>query len=123
MEEDQSSMSPDLLNNDPSVCLSRPTSFIESTSPNHVTNNAVNGTRPSSPTNLISTSPTPGPSHFMLFEDVMSFISYAARAIAQDEFSKCFESKARTKYSMFDLMFPMWMLSIAIRYGLLFPIR
>ncbi|KAJ3026942.1 UNVERIFIED_CONTAM: 1-acylglycerol-3-phosphate O-acyltransferase 6 (lysophosphatidic acid acyltransferase, zeta) [Siphonaria sp. JEL0065] len=54
-----------------------------------------------------------------VLQDGLAFMSFGAQALAQDEFSKCFVQKERSKLSLN----PWPVLSFAIRYFILFPIR
>ncbi|KAJ3219996.1 hypothetical protein HDU67_007729 [Dinochytrium kinnereticum] len=66
---------------------------------------------------------------FALFEsrnvllDGLAFISYGAQAISQDEFSKCFVQKPRTRFSLELLTVPVYCLGWIFRYFFLFPYR
>lgn len=70
-----------------------------------------------------------GASSLELFEDAMGFISFAAQALAQDDFTKCFEPK-RLEHE-FDLVssvwsaivFPLYAIGVLIRYAVLLPLR
>lgn len=69
------------------------------------------------------------PSSLELFEDALGFVSFAAQALAQDDFTKCFEPK-RSEH-VFDLassvwsaiVFPLYAIGVIIRYAVLLPIR
>ena len=41
----------------------------------------------------------------------------------KDEFGKCFQPQPRRSYPIFSLMWPIWIFSISIRYGILLPFR
>ncbi|KAJ3105033.1 hypothetical protein HDU97_008641 [Phlyctochytrium planicorne] len=55
--------------------------------------------------------------------DGLAFISYGAQAISQDEFSKCFVQKPRTKFSLELLTVPLYCIGWLFRYFFLFPYR
>ncbi|KAI8802446.1 hypothetical protein BJ742DRAFT_833103 [Cladochytrium replicatum] len=61
-------------------------------------------------------------SSFVL-EDGLAFIQYGAQAIAQDEFSKCFQQKPRRSFSLKALQFPAYCAGFLFRYFVLFPYR
>ncbi|KAI8800107.1 hypothetical protein BJ742DRAFT_94076 [Cladochytrium replicatum] len=61
-------------------------------------------------------------SSFVL-EDGLAFIQYGAQAIAQDEFSKCFQQKPRRSFSLKALQFPAYCAGFVFRYFVLFPYR
>lgn len=57
-------------------------------------------------------------------EDGLSFISLAAQALAQDEFTKCFEPKGNSyPSSPLTIGYILWGIGVFIRYFILFPIR
>ncbi|TPX57440.1 hypothetical protein PhCBS80983_g03830 [Powellomyces hirtus] len=61
-------------------------------------------------------------------QDGLAFIGYAAQAIAQDEFSKCFKQRPRRNFSLKTILlgplhFVPIILSWVVRYFVLFPYR
>ncbi|KAJ3414571.1 hypothetical protein HDV05_006310 [Chytridiales sp. JEL 0842] len=58
-----------------------------------------------------------------VLQDGLAFMSYAANAIAQDEFSKCFVQKPRTRLSMGLFRGPLYYIDWCVRYFFLFPYR
>ncbi|KAJ2994037.1 hypothetical protein HDV02_001890 [Globomyces sp. JEL0801] len=56
-------------------------------------------------------------------KDGLAFMAYAAQAIAQDEFSKCFVQKPRNNLMKTLLQGPISFMGMCYRYGVLFPIR
>ncbi|KAI8900121.1 hypothetical protein BC833DRAFT_537188 [Globomyces pollinis-pini] len=57
-------------------------------------------------------------------KDGLAFMAYAAQAIAQDEFSKCFVQKPRNNLMKTLLQVgPISFMGMCYRYGVLFPIR
>lgn len=56
-------------------------------------------------------------------EDGLIFLTLAAQALSQDEFSKCFESKPRYQPPKNQTFYLLWLLGVAFRYGVLLPLR
>eukprot|EP00842_Homolaphlyctis_polyrhiza_P006141 jgi/Hompol1/6528/HPOL_003646-RA len=63
-----------------------------------------------------------GTGSFVL-HDGLSFMSYAAQAIAQDEFSKCFTQKPRNSFRTLLFSGPVYLADGFVRYFILFPAR
>ncbi|TPX47892.1 hypothetical protein SeLEV6574_g02393 [Synchytrium endobioticum] len=58
-----------------------------------------------------------------LLDDGLQFITFGASAIAQDDFSKCFQPEPRTRFSLENLFAPFYMTGFLFRYCFLFPYR
>ncbi|KAJ3183862.1 hypothetical protein HDU87_005978 [Geranomyces variabilis] len=57
-------------------------------------------------------------------QDGLAFVGFAAQAIAQDEFSKCFKQGPRRRFSPKTILLgPLYWLGWVIRYCILFPYR
>ncbi len=65
---------------------------------------------------------TSPPPPLFVFDDGIMFLTYAAHALAGDEFSECFEPKP-TIMPQNALLYAIHLGGMAIRYGILFPIR
>eukprot|EP00003_Mantamonas_plastica_P006413 TRINITY_DN1520_c0_g2_i4.p1 TRINITY_DN1520_c0_g2~~TRINITY_DN1520_c0_g2_i4.p1 ORF type:complete len:388 (+),score=90.74 TRINITY_DN1520_c0_g2_i4:146-1309(+) len=60
---------------------------------------------------------------FDLGTDGLYLIREAMTKIAEDDFSKCFESRYRDKWNWNVYLFPMWCIGLVVRYCILFPLR
>ncbi|TPX61793.1 hypothetical protein SpCBS45565_g07170 [Spizellomyces sp. 'palustris'] len=70
------------------------------------------------PTSLTGKTPS------FTLQDGLAFIGYAAQAIAQDEFSKCFTQRPRRRFSPKTILLgPLYWMGWVVRYCLLFPYR
>lgn len=56
-------------------------------------------------------------------EDGLTFMTFGAKAITQDEFSKCFQRLPRRKFTFYDIIFPYYVLGWFFRYLGLFMYR
>ncbi|KAJ3289053.1 1-acylglycerol-3-phosphate O-acyltransferase 6 (lysophosphatidic acid acyltransferase, zeta) [Borealophlyctis nickersoniae] len=67
---------------------------------------------------------TLGASNASVLKDGLAFIGFGAQAIAQDEFSKCFTQKPRTRFSLKTIMLgPLHHIGWFFRYFFMFPYR
>lgn len=58
-----------------------------------------------------------------VFEDGMVFLSYAAQALAKDEFYQCFEPEPIQPSPTHPILFLFYVVGVFIRYCILFPLR
>ncbi|KNC96459.1 uncharacterized protein SPPG_08052 [Spizellomyces punctatus DAOM BR117] len=93
------------------------------TSPTPLRKRLVSDVLPGFESKLHTPTSTTGKGSFAL-QDGLAFIGYAAQAIAQDEFSKCFTQRPRRRFSPKTILLgPLYWMGWVVRYCLLFPYR
>lgn len=55
--------------------------------------------------------------------DIVSFVSQGIQTVANDDFSKCFQSHPRDAWNFNFYLYPLWLLGVVFRYAILFPVR
>ena len=69
----------------------------------------------------LATHLSPSPAFDM--RDLGSFFKHGMEVIVQDGFSRCFESSRAQPWNWNLYLWPLWLLGVAVRYCILFPIR
>jgi glycerol-3-phosphate O-acyltransferase 3/4 len=61
--------------------------------------------------------------HIFQMQDLLKHVSEGVSDIVQDDFSRCFQENPDNSWNWNIYLFPLWILGLIVRYGILLPLR